>query len=116
MPQDPPAVIVPRAPAAPASRRCPLERTPDLERGHIDLAAEPPLEQQHDGAAPPPGKPPGDDRWWEFPRFHGGDGRGLPRWQRLAILAIMLILSMLAGWLLGSSARIFARGLEAGRA
>lgn len=85
----------------------------ELHRGRAELHEEEPEKQRLDhGQAPPPPEPP---RRWEFPRFRGG-GDGLPRWQRLTILGAMLILSMLMGWMLGSGARVFARGLEAGRA
>jgi len=33
----------------------------------------------------------------------------------MAIFGVMLFLSMLAGWMIGRSALVFARGLEAGR-
>lgn len=84
-----------------------------LERGRAELRPEPPVEQDRTGGPPPPRDP---GRGWDgFPRFRGGDGNGLPRWQRIAIFGVMLFLSMLAGWFLGSAARIFARGLETSR-
>jgi len=85
----------------------------ELERGRVEFAPPPSREEHRDAGAPPPKKPPGDE-WRDFPRFRGG-GNGLPRWQRMVIMGVMLFVSALVGWLIGASAAVFARGLEAGR-
>jgi hypothetical protein len=101
------------APAAPDVDQEPVDVP--LERGRAEVREEQPDEPR--GYSPPGPRPPRPpDPWGEFPRFRGGDGNRLPRWQRIAILGVLLFISMLIGWLLGTAARVFARGLEDGRA